>query len=103
MADFLICAAAEIAAAGPPKTAIATPIGALPEIIEPGRTGFLAGNVDEIASAMAAASSLSAGDCRDAARRRFSATEMVERYVDLYRALARNGASAARTSLPQIG
>lgn len=72
----------EALAAGTPV--IAFPSGALPEIIEHGRTGFLVTNVKEMARAIQAVDSIRPEDCRDAARTRFSASEMTQRYLDLY-------------------
>ena len=61
--------------------------GALPEIVEHGRTGFLVANVEEMAQAMTEVGRLDAESCREAARRRFSADTMVARYLALYHEL----------------
>lgn len=74
--------AMEALASGTPV--IAFPSGALPEIIEHGRTGYLVSDVKEMARAITAASDLDPEACRDAARTRFSSTEMAERYLNLY-------------------
>jgi glycosyltransferase involved in cell wall biosynthesis len=68
---------------------IAFPSGALAEIVEHGRTGFLVRDEAEMAEAIEAVRGLKAEDCRGAARERFSADRMVERYFDAYRAIAR--------------
>jgi len=68
---------------------IAFPSGALAEIVEHGRTGFLVRDEAEMAEAIRAVRGLKAEDCRGAARERFSADRMVERYFDAYRAIAR--------------
>jgi glycosyltransferase involved in cell wall biosynthesis len=72
----------EALASGTPV--IAFPSGALPEIIEHGRTGFLVTNVKEMARAIQTVGSIRPEDCRDAARTRFSAGDMAQRYLELY-------------------
>lgn len=79
--------AMEALACGTPV--IAFPAGALPDIVEDGRTGFLVRDAQEMGEAIAATAQLSPENCREAARRRFSAGAMVERYLALYEALAR--------------
>lgn len=63
---------------------IAYPSGALPEIIEDGRTGFIVNSQREMASALHAVKFLDPGVCRKAARERFSAGHMASRYIELY-------------------
>jgi glycosyltransferase involved in cell wall biosynthesis len=75
--------AMESLAAGTPV--IAFPSGALPEIVEHGRTGYLVSNTREMAKAIAAADEIDPEECRKEARRRFSAEKMFERYRELYR------------------
>jgi glycosyltransferase involved in cell wall biosynthesis len=77
--------AMEALACGTPV--VAFPAGALAEIVEHGRTGFLVSSVEEMADAIAATEELRAEDCRQAALERFSAEAMVDRYVELYRKL----------------
>jgi glycosyltransferase involved in cell wall biosynthesis len=74
--------AMEALAAGTPV--IAFPSGALPEIVEHGRTGYLVSNVREMAKAIAEVDKLDGEECRNAARRRFSAEIMWERYAQAY-------------------
>ncbi len=78
--------AMEALACGTPV--VAFPSGALPEIVDPGRTGFIVRDLGEMAEAIVAAARLSAEDCRAAARERFSAARMVGQYLDYYRELA---------------
>jgi glycosyltransferase involved in cell wall biosynthesis len=78
--------AMEALAAGTPVIAFSS--GALPEIIEHGRTGFIVGNVSEMAEAIDAAGSIDSAECRAAARDRFPAERMVEAYFNHYRELA---------------
>lgn len=73
----------EALASGTPV--IAYPFGALPEIIEHGRTGFLVQDVASMAEAIRNVSRLDPEACRDAARTRFSAAEMTRRYLSVYR------------------
>ena len=74
--------AMEALAAGTPV--IAFPAGALADIVEHGRTGFLVGDAREMADAIAAADSLDPEACRAAARRRFSAARMTDEYLARY-------------------
>ncbi len=75
--------AMEAIACGTPV--VAFPVGALPEIIEPGVTGFL---VDEDAEAIRAVETLEPERCREAARQRFSLERMITGYFGYYRKLA---------------
>ena len=81
--------AMEALACGTPV--VAFPNGALPDVVEHGRTGFLVNDVAEMADAMIAAGTLDPEECRAAARRRFSLDGMVAAYFDVYRALAATG------------
>ncbi len=72
--------------------ACATPVvafrrGALPELIEHGRTGFIVHDVNEMSQAIPACRALSGALCRQEAERRFPQKHMVERYLGLYRDL----------------
>jgi glycosyltransferase involved in cell wall biosynthesis len=58
--------------------------GALPEIVEHGKTGFIVDDPSELADAMRLATSLSSEECRQAAVSRFSARAMAARYFALY-------------------
>ncbi|WP_309085187.1 glycosyltransferase family 4 protein [Chelativorans sp.] len=78
--------AMEALACGTPVVAFAN--GALPEVVENGRTGFIVKDVSEMAKAIAAASTLDPAVCRAAARERFSPERMERRYLDLYAKLA---------------
>ncbi|UEM25373.1 glycosyltransferase (plasmid) [Skermanella mucosa] len=78
--------AMEALACGTPV--VAFPAGALPEVVEHGRTGFLVADERGMADAIRAASGLSSDDCRAAARERFDLKGMIARYFDLYRQVA---------------
>ena len=87
--------AMEALACGTPVIAFAR--GALPQIIDHGRTGYLVENVDGMAEAITAAGSLDPRTCREQARRRFPARRMTGRYLALYEALTRaDGRGLAR-------
>jgi len=91
--------AMEALAAGTPV--IAYRAGALPEIIEHGRTGYLVSNVQEMARAILAAEKLDSEACRRVARQRFSSTQMLSRYFQMYERLRERNAmrpSLARTA-----
>jgi glycosyltransferase involved in cell wall biosynthesis len=78
--------AMEALASGTPV--IAFPSGALPEIVEHGRTGFLVHDTQEMAAAICQANAIDPDDCRQAARERFSAGRMAEQYLSCYQRLA---------------
>ncbi len=77
--------AMEALACGTPV--IAFPSGALPDIVEHGRTGFLVENAREMAEAIRQADHIQPEVCRQAARRRFSADRMIAEYLRLYERL----------------
>jgi glycosyltransferase involved in cell wall biosynthesis len=79
--------AMEAMASGTPVIAFRS--GALPEIVEHGKTGFLVANEDEMADAISATDQIDPNHCRNTARERFSAAFMFERYLSVYRSLAR--------------
>jgi glycosyltransferase involved in cell wall biosynthesis len=74
---------------------IAFPSGALPEIVEHGRTGFIVNNIEEMAGAIRKADCIDSDTCRQVARERFSASRMTAEYLELYRRLARGVAARA--------
>ena len=74
--------AMEAMACGTPVVAFRR--GALSEIVEHGRTGFLVKSVPEMRDAIAATSELRGSDCRDAAEARFSSRTMTSQYLQFY-------------------
>lgn len=84
--------AREALAAGTPVIAFAR--GALVEVVEHGRTGFLVKDVEEMAAALDRIEDLDPDACRRAARERFSARAMTDAYLALYRRLAAEPAGA---------
>ena len=85
--------AMEAIACGTPV--VAFPVGALPELIEPGVTGFLVRDTREMAAAIHASDSIDHDRCREIARQRFSLQRMVEGYFGYYRKLAATAQSGA--------
>lgn len=77
--------AMEAMAAGTPV--VAFPVGALGEIVTHGRTGFLVDGVQQMASAISNAHSISADVCRREAEQKFSAARMFAQYFKLYRSI----------------
>jgi glycosyltransferase involved in cell wall biosynthesis len=90
--------AMEALACGTPV--IAFPSGALPEIVEHGRTGFIVRDEQEMAEAIHQATTIEPEVCRAAARARFSLERTVERYFALYRDLAERGWARADAADP---
>ena len=78
--------AREALAAGTPV--IAYRIGALPEVVEHGRTGFLVEGVEEMADAIRAVGRLDPDACRQTALARFSLSRMTGAYLARYAELA---------------
>jgi glycosyltransferase involved in cell wall biosynthesis len=74
--------------------AVGTPViaycnGALPDVIDHGRTGFLVKDVGGMADAIRAVGHIDTAACRLAARERFPLHRMIEGYFDQYRRMAR--------------
>lgn len=74
--------AMEAIAAGTPV--IAYRAGALPDIVEDGRTGFLVDGPDEMADAILLADTISPNECRARARERFPVERMTNAYFAQY-------------------
>ncbi|PTY08079.1 glycosyltransferase family 4 protein [Opitutaceae bacterium EW11] len=89
VAETSSLAAMEALACGTPIVAFRN--GALASIVEHGKTGFLVGSAEEMAAALREVGELKPDDCREAARRRFSAGRMTSRYLQLYAQLALDG------------
>jgi glycosyltransferase involved in cell wall biosynthesis len=81
--------AMEALASGTPV--VASRLGALPDLVEDGRTGLLVppGDVDALADALTRIDTLDPADCRAAAEARCSAERTVAAYLARYRTLAR--------------
>lgn len=70
--------------------------GCLPEIIDHGRTGFLADTEEELAEWILRVDEIDPEECRREAARRFSPAVMAERYLELYERAIRRSPVAAR-------
>lgn len=78
--------AMEALAAGAPV--IAYRAGALPDIVEHGRTGFIVEDVESMAEAIHEIGRIDREVCREAARERFALGRMTAAYLKLYERLA---------------
>jgi len=72
----------EALASGTPV--VATPMGSAPEIVEPGRTGFLGVTEEELVAGVQRAAELDRQACRRSAEVRFSAERMVRDHLRIY-------------------
>lgn len=97
VAETSSLAAREAIAAGTPVVGFRA--GALHEVIEQGRTGFLVGDEQEMAAAILRCDALDPDACRASARWRFPLDWMIARYFALYqRLVAREPAAAGRVA-----
>jgi glycosyltransferase involved in cell wall biosynthesis len=72
----------EAMACGTPVIAFAS--GALPDIVEHGRTGFIVHDADEMTGALRRIGEIDPEECRRVARERFSSDRMAHDYISLY-------------------
>lgn len=87
--------------------ASATPVlafgnGAAPEIIDPGKTGYLCTDEEEMIRAVDRLPGIDRDDCRDAAERRFSLLRMARDHERLYRRVLDTEAGFVRR-IPEAG
>lgn len=75
----------EAMACGTPVIAFRS--GALPEIVEHGRTGFIVNDAREMAEAIRRVDGIDPEECRATARKRFSASRMINEYLGWYKKL----------------
>ncbi len=68
---------------------IATPLGAVPEVVADGRTGFLVRDVDAAVAAVGRLGELDRAGCRAHVQQHFSVDRMVEGYLAVYEKLCR--------------
>ena len=89
----------EALACGTPVLALRA--GSVPEVIEPGVTGFICADEDELVDAVRHLPEIDRLRCRREAERRFSPAAMADSYEQVYEQLIRNGPrSAATLSVP---
>ena len=79
---------------------IARPCGAVPEIVRPGVTGFLASETDELVAAVGKIDSISRARCRREFEERFTSEVMVAKYERVYRSLI--GSHAVETGIDTL-
>lgn len=91
----------EALACGTPVIAMNS--GALPEIVEHGRTGFVVDSVAGMADAMRLTKYIDPGVCRQVAVERFSAERMVREYLDLYDRIAKHDETSFTTAMGRSG
>jgi glycosyltransferase involved in cell wall biosynthesis len=82
----------EAMACGTPVIARAR--GAVPEVVDPGITGFIGETVDDLVAAVKQVDGLDREACRRRANARFTVTRMVDQYEALYRRLAKSRRAA---------
>jgi glycosyltransferase involved in cell wall biosynthesis len=82
--------AMEAASCGTPVVALRS--GALPEIVEHAKTGFIVDSADELVRSIKQIDSIDPAVCRAEAERRFDAERMVQEYLDLYKSLTKRRA-----------
>jgi glycosyltransferase involved in cell wall biosynthesis len=70
---------------------VATRFGAVPEVIEEGRSGVIVDDFDDLAGAVERASGLRPEDCRASATERFSSRRMVADYEAAYHRMVERG------------
>ena len=81
--------AMEAFACGTPVIAFAS--GALADIVEHGKTGYLVRNAQEMAGAIQRVHEIKPADCRSAAELRFPIQRMIERYLQTYSTICSRG------------
>ena len=74
---------------------LAWPNGAVPEVVDHGRTGLVVRSVEEAVAALPALARLDRLAVRERFEQRFSAERMAQDYLAVYRALARHRVAAA--------
>ena len=79
--------AIEAMACGTPV--LAFPEGAIPEIVEHGRTGYLCGDVTDLSEAIGRIDRLDRAECRAAVEGYFSTDRMVREHIELFETLVR--------------
>jgi glycosyltransferase involved in cell wall biosynthesis len=73
---------------------IARSCGSVPELLVPGRTGFVVDTFDELVDAVKRVSTIERAACRRHVEQRFTVERMVENYESIYRSLTAVGEAA---------
>jgi glycosyltransferase involved in cell wall biosynthesis len=73
---------------------IARACGSVPEVVEPGRTGYLADTVEDLVEAVKRVDTIDRAACRRHVEQRFSVERMADGYEVIYRALLRRERAA---------
>ncbi|MCZ6652466.1 MAG: glycosyltransferase family 4 protein [Planctomycetota bacterium] len=71
---------------------LAAPKGALPEIVEHGRTGFLFDSIDQAVEQIPRITDIDPADCRRRVEQHFSAAAMTAGYIEVYEKLTQRAA-----------
>ncbi|MGH9814688.1 MAG: glycosyltransferase family 4 protein, partial [Candidatus Acidiferrales bacterium] len=79
---------------------IAFPCGSVPEVVDPGVTGFIVNSVDDAVQAVHSIAQLDRAACRRCAERRFSAERMARKYLAIYQRLLAAKPAPARIAEP---
>jgi glycosyltransferase involved in cell wall biosynthesis len=66
---------------------VASRCGSVPEVVTPGRTGFIADTVDGLVDAVTRVHEIDRAECRRHAERRFSVARMADGYEAVYERL----------------
>jgi len=66
---------------------IASRCGSVPEVVVPGRTGFIADSVEDLVKAVARVHTIDRAECRRYVERRFTVAHMADRYEAVYQRL----------------
>ena len=89
----------EAMACGTPVVAFRA--ASVPEVIEPGRSGFIVRNVEEAVEAVSRLPQLDRAVVRSCFDRRFTVERMADDYLEIYRALP--GVRAPQPDVPRLG
>ncbi len=76
--------------------------GSVPEIVEPGVTGFIVDSIDEAVAAIPLAKALDRTVIRRRFEERFSVERMAHDYLEVYGEVLRRGSAAGAAALPVV-
>ncbi len=81
---------------------IATPRGSVPELVIPGRTGWIAETVDDMAAAVGRCREIDPGECRAIAEFSYAPERMVAAYVEAFHAVVERALDATPLTQPTV-